>query len=274
MVYLFITHANSLFTMSNNNRNSMAEGTGHVQSLLRGLEMLRRLAASDHGLTLRELTEAMGLKQATVYKLLQTLVAAGFAEKTARPIHYMLSAGALELADAYWERSLLQRAEVVMRELFELMRTYNPVVVLAEAIGGEVETVLRIGPERPNIVERPRGRVMPPYAGACTLAFQAFWPAQERDEYQRRHPFWEQGEYLWETPERLDDVLRQTRDQGYALPVFRTKRVQLVAAPIYSAKKQLVAVLGASLSDQDPPDNWPELVREVVAGARRLSASE
>ncbi len=260
--------------MSNISGNTVAEDNGHVQSLLRGLEILRRLAASDHGLTLRELTEAMGLKQATVYKLVQTLVAAGFAEKTARPIHYTLSSGALELADAYWERSLLQRAEVVMRELFELMRPYNPVVVLAEAIGGEVETVLRIGPERPNLVERPRGRVMPPYAGACTLAFQAFWTAQERDEYQRTHPFWEQGEYLWGTQEQLDDLLRQTRDQGYALPVFRTKRVQLVAAPIYSAKKQLVAVLGASLSDQDPPDNWPEFVREVVAGARRLSASE
>lgn len=115
-----------------------------VQSLLRGLDLLRRLAPADEGLTLREAAEAMGLKQPTAYKLLQTLVAAGFVEKTARPVHYTLGAGVLDLANQYAQRALLRRAEVTLTRLFAEFREYSANVVLTEAPAGEVEVVLRL----------------------------------------------------------------------------------------------------------------------------------
>jgi hypothetical protein len=42
---------------------------------------------------------------------------------------------------------------------------------------------------------------------------------------QRRHPFWEQGGYLWGTPEPLDEVFDEIRQLGYAVLVFRTEHV-------------------------------------------------
>lgn len=274
-MYEYLTHSKEAFTIGNNGNGSIAEDTALVQSLLRGLEILRRLAPTDHGMTLRETAAALELKEATTYKLLQTLVAAGFVEKTPRPVHYQLSSGVLELADTYWHRSLLRRAEEVVEELFEELRPHNANVVLAEAVGGEIETVLRMSPERPGIIERPRGRLMSPYASACSLAYQAFWTERERVEYQRRHPFWEQGEYLWDTPERLEELFDEIRRLGYAVPVFRTKNIYLVAAPVFAANKQLVAVLGASLPEAAiPEDEWREHVKHVVDAARQLSASE
>lgn len=246
-----------------------------MQSLLRGLEILRWLGAADNGLTLRELAAGLGLKQPTVYKLMQTLVAAGFVDKTVRPVRYSLGAAVFELAGQYAQRSLLKRAESVLRRLFGEFRDYEANVVLAEAPAGEVETVLRMSPERPGILERPRGRVMSAYASACSLAFQAFWTDRERREYQRRHPFWEQGAYLWETPEKLEELLADIRRKGFAVPLFKTKNVYLVAAPVYGANKQLVAVLGASMPEQEiPHEVWLEQVKQVVEAAAELSAAE
>lgn len=243
--------------------------------MLRGLDILRRLGAAEQGMPLRELAEGVGLKQPTVYKLLQTLVVAGFIDKSERPVRYSLGAGVFELADLYWKRSLLQRAEGVVRRLFESLRDYRPCVVLAEAPAGEVETVLRMSPERPGIMERPRGRVMSPYASACSLAFQAFWTERERTEYQRRHPFWEEGAYLWETPEKLEDLLVSIRHKGFAVPIFKTKNINLVAAPVYGGNQQLVAVLGLSMPEQEIPEAvWQEQVKQVVEAAAELSAAE
>lgn len=246
-----------------------------VQSLLRGLDLLRRLAPADEGLTLREAAEAMGLKQPTAYKLLQTLVAAGFAEKTARPVHYTLGAGVLDLANQYAQRALLRRAEVTLTRLFAEFREYSANVVLTEAPAGEVEVVLRLSPERPGVLERPRGRVMPAYSSACSIAFQAFWTDHERSDYQRRHPFWEEGAFLWDKPERFDEVLAQVRFQGYADPILHGRRRHLVAVPVFSPTGQLVAALGVSLPEQDLPEGrWEALVAAAVAAARQLANPE
>ncbi|MEN6401804.1 MAG: IclR family transcriptional regulator [Armatimonadia bacterium] len=261
-------------TIGNNEFDNGGEGV-LVQSLLRGLDILRRLGAAEHGLTLRELAEGLGLKQPTVYKLVRTLVAAGFVEKSERPVRYSLGCGAFELADEYWKRKLLRRAGAVVRRLFDGLREYGATVVLTEAPAGEVETVLRMSPERPGILERPRGRVMAPYASACSLTYQAFWTEQERREYQRRHPFWEEGAYLWETPEKLEALLEDIRQKGYGVPIFKTKNVYLVAAPVYGGNQQLVAVLGASMPEQEiAEDVWQEQVRQVVEAAAELSAAE
>lgn len=245
-----------------------------VQSVIRGLDILRRLGAADHGMTLRELSDSLELKQPTVYKLVRTLLAAGFVEKSDRPVRYSLGAGVFELADEYWKRTLLRRAEMVVRRLFEELRAYSANVVLTEAPAGEVETVLRMSPERPGILERPRGRLMSPYASACSLAFQAFWTERERREYQRRHPFWEEGAYLWDTPEKLEELLVDIRHKGYAVPHFRTTNVYLVAAPVYGGNQQLVGVLGASMPQQEiPPAIWQKQVNQVVEAAAELSAA-
>jgi DNA-binding IclR family transcriptional regulator len=253
----------------------MALDSTLVQSLLRGLEILSLLSLAEDGLTVRELGEELGLKQPTVYKLLQTLVAAGYAEKTQRPVRYRLGAGAYRLVAQHEQRLLLQQAAETVERLFEEFREERATVVLTEALAGEVEVVLRMSPERPGVLERPRGRVMSPYGSACSLAFQALWTERERREYQRRHPFWEEGVALWGTPEALEEQLQAIRVQGYATPGIKSRQVPLVAVPVYGRHQQLVAVLGVSLPEaEQPPVNWAEKISRVVAAGQDLTASE
>lgn len=260
--------------MSENKQGEPADG-GLVQSLLRGLELLRLLAGAEEGLTLRELTTASGLKQGTAYKLLQTLLAAGYVSRTERPVHYFLGPAVFGLAASYQHRSLLQRAEVAVRELFAYLRPLNANVVLTEALAGEVEIVLRMSPERPGTLEKPRGRVMTAYSSACSLVFQAFWTDRERREYRQRHPFWEEGAYLWETQERLEAELAGIRQRGFALPVFPGGHTRLLAVPVFEANEQFVAVLGVSMPHTElPEEEWQEHVTRVRAAARALSARQ
>ena len=52
-----------------------------VQSLLRGLDLVKLLAAHPEGAHLNDLAEATGLKKPTVHNLLRTLCARGFAAR-------------------------------------------------------------------------------------------------------------------------------------------------------------------------------------------------
>lgn len=249
--------------------------TSVVQSLLRGLDLLQRLSAADHPLSLRELAETTGLKEPTLYKLLQTLVAAGFAEKTDRPVLYSLGPEVFDLSDRYLRRSVLSRAEHAVRAVFEHLHEHRATVVLAQAPAGEVEVVMRMSPERPDVLQRPRGQVMQPYTSACSLAFQAFWTESERQAYRRRHPFWEEGAHLWETPEKLDEYLQSVRDTGYATPQLGGANAYLVAAPVYDPNQQFIAVLGASMREQQvAEDVWQQHITHVVQAAAELQAAQ
>ena len=245
-----------------------------VQSLLRGLDLLRCLAQSPAGLSLREATEAVHLKQSTVYKLLQTLVAAGFARKSGRPVRYCLGAAAGELAGQYCREPLRRRAEGAVAELFEACRACRPNVVLTEPAGGEVAIVLRMSAERPGVLERPEGRFMSPYANACSLAFLALWPDGERAAYQRRHPFWEEGAMLWESPEALEEQLGSIRRAGYAVPEFPGRSLRLAAAPVFGPGQRLLAVLGLSMPGTGLANAlWQTQVQRLLQTAAALSAT-
>ncbi|MCE5218675.1 IclR family transcriptional regulator [bacterium] len=246
-----------------------------VQSLLRGLDILRRLGAADHGMTLGELVADLGLKQPTVYKLVRTLVAAGFVERSDRPVRYSLGSGAFELADEYWKQTLLRRAAMVVRRLFGELREYAPTLTVAQALGGEVEAVLRMSPDQPGILQHPRGMLMAPYASASGLTFQAFWSEVERREYQRRHSFEEEGAHRWGTTQRLEELLREIRAKGYATPPYENRKRHAVAVPVYAGSHELVAVLGVSLAERVlPEEEWQEQVKRVVEAAAELSATE
>lgn len=255
------------FTNSKNN-----EG---VQALLRGLELLRALAQVSEGATVRELSAALGLKEPTAYKLLQTLVGAGFVTKSGRPVRYRLGPGVGELAERYWQNSLLTRAEAVLVALAARFVQWRANIVLTEALAGEVEIVLRLTPDQPGVIERPRGRVMPAYASACPLVFQAFWSAAERAEYQRRHPFWEEGAYLWQTSERLEATLAAIRRLGYAVAPWPDRQLHLLAAPVRGPRGELRAVLGVSIPSP-PPDaaTCQTQIDCVLQAAGQLAASQ
>ncbi|MEX0746059.1 MAG: helix-turn-helix domain-containing protein [Phycisphaeraceae bacterium] len=65
-------------------------GSERVQSVNRALELLERVARSDGGMTVRELSEATNLKRPTVNNLVLTLVDRGYLTGRGSPARYSL----------------------------------------------------------------------------------------------------------------------------------------------------------------------------------------
>ena len=250
----------------------MAE-TPLVQSLLRGLDLLALVAESPEGVSLRDLAERAGLKSPTTHKLIRTLASKGFLERATRPVRYRLGPATLQIADAHWRSALLRRAPAVLESVSR--RVESATVTLSQAVGGEVMTLLRIAPERPNWIERHANRVMHPYFTASALVFQAWWTAEERAAYRRTHPFWELGAHIWESEERLDAFLAEVREAGYAAPEFETKGVCPVAAPVFSRKGGLRAAVGASVpTGNADASTRARLIIEATRAAAELVGSD
>lgn len=240
-----------------------------VQSLLRGLDILTLISESSDGLSLQDLAGLTGLKPPTVHKLAGTLVSSGFVEKLSRPIRYRLGRAGLDLANAYWNGEFLRKAPAVLKSMRHKLPAAT--VTACQAVGGEVMTFLRIAPERAEFIERYTDRVMQPYATASALVFQAWWTDEERIAYRRSHPFLEHGAHLWGTPEKVDRFLAEARDKGYASPNFESGSSYVVAAPVFGAKGNLRACIGASIPVDGGAELHDEVADEVVRAAGELS---
>jgi DNA-binding IclR family transcriptional regulator len=114
----------------------MTAATGS-RALAKGLELLHALAASEAALPLRELAKVAGLGKASTQRLLQTLVATGFAAQDAdnayRWNHDRAWGGPTE--KLAWQQRLREVATPILRELnADLAETVSLAVLIEDHI--------------------------------------------------------------------------------------------------------------------------------------------
>ncbi|MDX9979971.1 MAG: IclR family transcriptional regulator C-terminal domain-containing protein [Lentisphaeria bacterium] len=231
-------------------------GGNLVGSLVKALDILGVAARAPDGLRLKDIADEMGLKTTTAYNLVRTLHASGYLCKTPKGF-YALGPKVDELVAAQAGRRLLQRAEEAMRDLALVLP--QATLTFAEPAGNLVVVRLRISPDQPRRLQRPRGRTAAPYSSATGLLFLACGDAEWTEEVRLEYPFHEHGSRLWESPEQLRDYLAEVRAKGFATPPFANQEGLRVAAPVFDPDGHLAASLGVSIP-------WPEdEAREVFA---------
>jgi DNA-binding IclR family transcriptional regulator len=244
-----------------------------VQSLLRGLDILHLLGDAEGGMRLTDLAELLGVKPPTAHNLLRTLVDRRFVEQDGG--RYRLGPALGELAAAEADRLLLRLASVTVMDLGRRMPTGT--VTLAELLAGEVAVRLRVSPDRPGVLQRLRGRTLPPYATASGLLVQAHAAGDVLSALRARHPFWEQGSGVWKSPKDLERYLLRVRDEGYAELPVGTEEATRVAAPVFGMGAEFVATLGLNLPGhavgRKQAKQRAGAIAAVVAAAAELSAS-
>jgi DNA-binding IclR family transcriptional regulator len=232
-----------------------------LKSLSRGLAVLSRLHEESHGLSLQRIAAACDLRPSTAHNLLRTLTATGFAERMTGPVRYRLGPAARRLGGA--ARGRWGKAEAPVAAL--ATRHSEATVTVAEPVDGRIVKVLRA--EGGGPVDRPQGSVLAFYTSASGLAFQAFCTDERRDEYRRRHPFWEEAAVLWQRPEALDRFLEEARCAGHVEAGFPGDLLFKAAAPIYGRGGELRGVLGAAL----PSDSDASIRDAAVADLKRIA---
>jgi len=241
-----------------------------VQSVTRALDILWLLSGTPGGMALRDIAAALRMKPPTVHQLLRTLAARGFVEKTLDPVRYRVGAAVWQVAEARWGHQLVEKAPAILQRLAE--RFPEAVVTFTQAIGTEVMAMLRMTPERPGFLERPRERVMQPYNTASSLVFQAFWNEETRGAYRRRYPFEGYGTHRWKNQEEVEQFIAGIRTGGYALLPGTGENLCAIAAPVLT-ERGIQGALGVALPvSADTHRNRQAAVREVLRSAQELSS--
>lgn len=238
-----------------------------VNSLLKGLDILRVIAENEGPVKLSELSALMGIKPTTAHNLIRTLCARDFLIKD-NDNRYSLGPAVADIAQYYQDRGLQQKASTIMQDLVRQLEFST--ITFAELIGPEIHLVMRYSPDRPFVLQKPQGQTFQPYANASGLAALAFSEDIKLEQLNVRYPYSEFGSHLWKEEEKLNNFLAQVKKQGYAITPFDTDKTLRIAAPILDKKGKLIAILGSSTPATHAEPIKDKIIKLITEASKKV----
>jgi IclR family transcriptional regulator, pca regulon regulatory protein len=210
-----------------------ARNSDFVQSLERGLAVIRAFGPEREQLSLSEVAEATGLTRAAARRFLLTLVRLGYVRSDGRK--FSLRPRVLELGYAYLSGlSLPDVAAPHMEELVARLHESSSISVLD---GQHVVYVVRVPTKRIMTVAISVGTRFPAYATSMGRVLLAGLPPEELARYlTEAAPFEPLTDRTVTDPAQLRELLAQVAGQGYAIVDQELEEgLRAVAAPIRGA---------------------------------------
>ncbi len=220
-----------------------ARNSDFVQSLDRGLAVIRAFGPERERLSLSEVARATGLTRAAARRFLLTLVSLGYVRSDGR--EFSLRPRVLELGYAYLSGlSLPDVAAPHMEELVARLHESSSISVLD---GQHVVYVVRVPTKRIMTVAISVGTRFPAYATSMGRVLLAALPAAELDRYLAEASFAALTDRTVTDPGQLRDLLTEVAGQGYAIVDQELEEgLRAVAAPIRGAADVGMAAINVS----------------------------
>jgi IclR family pca regulon transcriptional regulator len=254
---------------------AVAAGAGRdsdfVQSLDRGLAVIRAFGPGRERLSLSDVARETGLTRAAARRFLLTLVKLGYMRSDGR--EFSLRPRVLELGYAYL--SGLAMPEIAAPHLEELVARVRESSSISVLDGDHIVYVARVPTKRIMTVAISVGTRFPAYA---TSMGRVLLSAMSKDEL---------GRYLSEAdleaftgrtltdPDRLREVVRDAGRQGYSIVDQELEEgLRAVAAPIRGSAGSVIAAinLSAHASRVSMAAMRAELLPALLETARRIEA--
>ncbi len=203
-----------------------------VQSLDRGLAVIRAFGPDRERLSLSEVARATGLTRAAARRFLLTLVSLGYVRSDGR--EFSLRPRVLELGYAYLSGlSLPDVAAPHMEELVARLHESSSISVLD---GQHVVYVVRVPTKRIMTVAISVGTRFPAYATSMGRVLLAGLPPAELDRYLEQAELTPLTARTVTDQARLREILAGVAEQGYAVVDQELEEgLRAVAAPIRGA---------------------------------------
>ncbi len=247
----------------------------YVQSLARGLAVIRAFDTEHPVMTLTEVAGRTALTRATARRFLHTLVELGYVRTDGKT--FALTAKVLQLGYAYLSGlSLPQLAQPHLEELSLKLGESTSAAVLD---GPDIAYIARVTTRRIMNVGITVGTRFPAYATSMGRVLLAALPPAELKAYLAA------AEIKPLTPRALGTVpdllseLEKVRAQGWCLLDQELELgLMSVAAPVYDGPAKVVAAVNVSLQAQsvaarpDPEEYLASVAQEIVATATQVSA--
>ena len=185
-------------------------GNELVQSLVRALDIMESVSRSPSGVRLADVSDELGLNTTTAYNLMRTLAERGYLQKDSLN-RYRLGRAVTELLVQERSHILMQSSGTMLLKLASAMP--GCVAGVTNLCDNHLRTVLRVSPERRNVLQYPVSMTLPLYSSCTGLAFLmqsvyapglfSYWPFEEN------------GANFWKSKENLDAFLEKAREQNF-----------------------------------------------------------
>jgi IclR family pca regulon transcriptional regulator len=214
-----------------------------VQSLDRGLAVIRAFDAEHPELTLSDVARATGLNRASARRFLHTLVELGYVRTDGRL--FALRPKILELGYAYL--SSLSLPEVAMPHLEQLVEQVHESSSVSVLDGDEVVYVARVPTRRIMRIAIAVGTRFPAYATSMGRVLLAGQSDEWLDGYFATAPLKTITSHTISDAKRLRTELSRIRRAGYALVDQELEDgLRSIAAPIRDSDGRVVAAVNLS----------------------------
>jgi len=242
-----------------------------INSLSRGVEILRLLGDSDGPLGVTEVAERLKVDPSTAYRLLATLEHGALVAQDVDSKKYGIGYGVLEIANGLLRRmSVVTAADHYLRSIAALTSESTHVAVLD---GPRAVFVARQSGPGILRVETTVGSSEPAY---CTAVGKALLSDHSEDDL--RHLYAEPlPRYTPHTVTTIADLvteLSRVRRNGYAYDDEELHPgVRCLAAPVREHRERIVAAFGLSMpATRLTREHIPSLVTQIVGAAEAISA--
>ena len=218
--------------------------TDHVQSLERGLAVIRAFDAEHRELTLSDVARATGLTRATARRFLLTLVSLGY--MTASDGRFSLRPRVLELGYPYLSSlSLPELAPPHMERLVARVNESSSISVLDET---DIVYVVRVPTRRIMSITLSVGTRLPAYATSMGRVLLADLPGKQLEQLLARTELHPLTARTITDRGALEALLARVRKQGYALTDQELEEgLRSIAVPIRDGTGAVTAALNVSV---------------------------
>lgn len=246
-----------------------ARSPEYVQSLERGLAVIRAFDAEHPQLTLSEVARMTGLTRAAARRFLLTLVELGYVHTDGRL--FSLRPRILELGYAYL--SSLSLPEVAQPHMEALVAQVHESCSVSVLDGDEVVYVARVPTKRIMTVGISVGTRFPAYATSMGRVLLAAQPADWLDDYLAKAELRPLTRRTITDPAKLRTVLARIAAQGYAIVDQELEEgLRSLAAPIHGDNGSVIAAVNVSAhaSRGSSETIRKELLPPLLATAKRI----
>ena len=253
--------------------NNLAEDSGSdkytVPALERGLRLLGEFNRDTRVIGAPEFARRLGLPRSTVFRLLSTLEALGFVERSGND--YRLGVAVLRLGFEYIASlELTELGQPVLQRLCDEIRFPVNIVVRD---GRSIVYVAKVTPPTPFASAVRVGTRLPAHGTVLgrvlledlSLAeLRALYPEEHLEEFSHNTP---------KTVLELFNMVEVDRQRGYVLGEgFFESNISTIAAPVRDHSGHIVAALGATItSDHIDQSRMDEMVQRVRQTADEIS---
>ena len=251
--------------------NANNRAVGQVQSLMRALALLERIAGNKDGVTLTDIAQQVGLAPSTVHRLLATMEQADFVQHNDGHGKWYIGVKAFSVGNAFLtNRNVVAESRPFLQTLMEESGETSNLAVLKDREGvivGQVECR-----EMMRMVV-PLGSRTPLHASGVGKALLAGLSDFEVTSILHQTGLNRYTDHTLDTVSKLRDALTEIRIRGYAIDnEEHAVGLRCVAATIFDELSEPIAAISLSgPRSRIPDERLPELGSLVMNTAKEIT---